>query len=565
MSFFDIPTGLTCILKNDGRTKGTVILMKVFRYILTTILILVPTILAVGLYYHAQRVPIAKKSVERIELVDTRGEEHTFRKENAEDSSAISFLVDILQDAEQVGELPGDVAQTTPFQVTFYSYDKEIAYQYYISRDPGKAFFVNADGVAFRIPSETAASFLCEKYAASLYPGSINPVLTLADGKEVVPSDYEWKYALNNGEYRRVECETTTEVLSYKINPSLEMNFNVTPDIFNVTVMDGTEVIFEDTYENLVNLRLTESKTLSFHVEADWREIDGKEGQGFASYDFTAQVNQPASFDLSWAGSEEPVPGDFALLTVKNAPSAASVSITTEPDIGYKPVLVPDGSYYRALIPFSYELAGGEYVIHCSCDGITQDLKVTLANKNFLTLDYAVSDNVLATNRSSAALAEFDEVFKPIASSLTLSGGRLFDGVFGEGVPAKRSVLTGVGVTRSVNNGAVTYRHQGVDYLVREGDELTAVNAGKVIYVGETTLSGKTVVIEHGFGLKSWYCHMSSISVNVDDQVKAGDTLGVVGNTGFCNGTTAHIGLSVFEVPVSPYKLWEAALEVPTP
>ena len=61
--------------------------MKVFRYILTTILILVPTILAVGLYYHAQRVPIAKKSVERIELVDTRGEEHTFRKENAEDSS----------------------------------------------------------------------------------------------------------------------------------------------------------------------------------------------------------------------------------------------------------------------------------------------------------------------------------------------------------------------------------------------------------------------------------------------------------------------------------------------
>ena len=47
--------------------------------------------------------------------------------------------------------------------------------------------------------------------------------------------------------------------------------------------------------------------------------------------------------------------------------------------------------------------------------------------------------------------------------------------------------------------------------------------------------------------------------------VGKGDVLGGAGKTGFAAQTTAHIGLSVFDVPVSPYPLWENALEMIKP
>lgn len=564
-----ISVGCDCIVWNvfcvsRVKQKGMVTKMKVFKGFLIVILLFIPTILAVWLYFDAQKSPVVARAVERVEMIDTAQNQITLNKENADDEESIRFLVEMIDKAEAVSTLPGDVAQTAYFETTFFSYDKETIYRYYISRDPSKAFLTDEQGNAFRIDTEMADTFLNSTLAASLYPGSVNPVLTLAD-EVAVPTEYEWRYALNNGEYRAVPCETTDEMRTYRLQANLAMQFNIQPDIFNVTVRDGEEIIFEDSYENISNLQLNESKTLQFHIEAQWYELEGKEGQGYATYNFMAQVNQPASFYLTYAGTEALVPGDFALLTVKNAARAEDISVTITPDINYQPVFVADGSYYRALIPFSYDLAAGTYALSCSCDGITQDLTIELTEKTFRTQNYSVDQSIVTTRRSTAALAEFDEVFTPIASSLEISSGRLFSGVFGQGVPGSNpQILTGIGVYRTINGGE-KYRHQGVDYIVSEGDTITAVNAGRVIYVGETTLSGKTVVIEHGFGLKSWYCHLSNTTVSVGTEVAVGDQIGVAGSTGFTNQPCAHIGLSVFAVPVSPYRLWDAELTVPMP
>ena len=90
---------------------------------------------------------------------------------------------------------------------------------------------------------------------------------------------------------------------------------------------------------------------------------------------------------------------------------------------------------------------------------------------------------------------------------------------------------------------------------------MTAANSGKVIFADELTLTGKTVVVDHGSGVLSWYGHLSDISVNAGDSVTAETVLGAAGSTGFaCNSagnkvTMVYFGVSaggVFIDPSSP-------------
>ena len=190
-------------------------------------------------------------------------------------------------------------------------------------------------------------------------------------------------------------------------------------------------------------------------------------------------------------------------------------------------------------------------------------MNVTVTPKTFKARDYTVDASIVSATRTEETLKEFADTMQSYADSCEVNGA-LFSGTFSEGVPDNTMLLLGFGIYRTINGGE-TYRHQGVDYVVPEGTDITAVNDGQVIFVGETKLSGKMVVIEHGLGLKSWYCHLSETRVNVGDTVKKGDLVGLSGSTGFTAAAGAHIGLSVYDMPVSPYKVWENAIDLPTP
>ena len=127
---------------------------------------------------------------------------------------------------------------------------------------------------------------------------------------------------------------------------------------------------------------------------------------------------------------------------------------------------------------------------------------------------------------------------------------------------ADRQVKTGFGLHITLSANQTTYRHEGVNYVVRTNDTAIATYGGKVIYVGELTLSGLTVIVDHGGGLKSLYAHLGASSVVVGDVVEQGQTIGTVGQSGFTEGTNLHYGLYCFGVPVCPYDLWEKGIAI---
>jgi murein DD-endopeptidase MepM/ murein hydrolase activator NlpD len=111
-------------------------------------------------------------------------------------------------------------------------------------------------------------------------------------------------------------------------------------------------------------------------------------------------------------------------------------------------------------------------------------------------------------------------------------------------------------------NGKVESQHTGRDYPVTEGNSVRAIAAGRVVLAEEHFLTGNSVYIDHGDGMISASFHMSSLSVQAGDEVKRGQAIGKVGNTGRTSGTHLHLGIRWLAARVDPQPLLESPLHL---
>jgi murein DD-endopeptidase MepM/ murein hydrolase activator NlpD len=93
--------------------------------------------------------------------------------------------------------------------------------------------------------------------------------------------------------------------------------------------------------------------------------------------------------------------------------------------------------------------------------------------------------------------------------------------------------------------------HPGIDIKVPEGVPVKAAADGTIYHINEDEkdAAGKYIVIKHSFGREtyySYYMHLSKINVKAGEYVKAGDVIGLSGNTGKSTGPHLH-----FEIRVS--------------
>ena len=82
--------------------------------------------------------------------------------------------------------------------------------------------------------------------------------------------------------------------------------------------------------------------------------------------------------------------------------------------------------------------------------------------------------------------------------------------------------------------------HNGMDFTAPPGTPIYATGDGKVTKVGLGSGYGKMVIIEHGFGYKTYYAHLSKYDTKVGRDVKRGEIIGYVGNTGLSSGPHLH-------------------------
>lgn len=143
----------------------------------------------------------------------------------------------------------------------------------------------------------------------------------------------------------------------------------------------------------------------------------------------------------------------------------------------------------------------------------------------------------------SELLAEVYEIFTP--------------SWLGEGpfiIPSEGEAKANFGERRIFNNEPRS-PHSGVDISSPFGAPVRACNTGRVVLANDLYYAGKTVIIDHGLGVFTLYCHFSKIITKRGSMVKKGDTIGEIGATGRVTGPHLHWGVRVSGSRIDPFSL----------
>ena len=99
--------------------------------------------------------------------------------------------------------------------------------------------------------------------------------------------------------------------------------------------------------------------------------------------------------------------------------------------------------------------------------------------------------------------------------------------------------------------------HLGYDLATNANNPIAASNDGEVMLAEFFGIYGNTVIIDHGYGLLSLYCHMSSFAVKAGDMVKRGQTIGQSGATGLAGGDHLHFSMILQGEQVDAREWWD--------
>ncbi len=163
--------------------------------------------------------------------------------------------------------------------------------------------------------------------------------------------------------------------------------------------------------------------------------------------------------------------------------------------------------------------------------------RLRVSNQNYVTPSQAQLERVAAERRIiDAALGHFSE--RPL-TEIALDAP----------VAGPRSSSFGL---RRFFNDEPRAPHKGMDIAAAEGDAVLAPRAGTVTATGDYFFNGNTVIVDHGQGLVTLYCHLSEIAVAAGEPVESGARLGDVGATGRVTGPHLHFGVYLNGTAVDP-------------
>lgn len=238
-----------------------------------------------------------------------------------------------------------------------------------------------------------------------------------------------------------------------------------------------------------------------------------------------------------------PVPGGVAVINLP--PSTQKITYKNRPAM----ILIEDGQKYAVLGIALSSKAGAQQLEITGSDNKHTNLEFLIADKEYKEQRLTIKDKRKVNpykqdmEKINKDKAEMNQAF--MSFNKTQNTRTAFV------LPVEGPISSPFGLKRFLNNQARN-PHSGLDIAAASGAEITATAAGTVLATGSYFFNGNTVLLDHGQGLVSMYCHMSQISVEIGDKLAQGETLGEVGMTGRVTGPHLHWSVSLNNTRVDP-------------
>lgn len=156
-----------------------------------------------------------------------------------------------------------------------------------------------------------------------------------------------------------------------------------------------------------------------------------------------------------------------------------------------------------------------------------------LGSNSSLKLDEALSYADEAARKLSFEKAQYEDISRQLKKNQKLSNC----------IPAIKPVKGYITSDFGTRMHPILHRkrmHDGIDLIVNTGTPVHSTGDGYISYVGRRGGYGLTVEVNHGFGYKTVYAHLSKAKVKRGQKISRGDVIAESGNTGLSTGPHLH-------------------------
>jgi len=248
------------------------------------------------------------------------------------------------------------------------------------------------------------------------------------------------------------------------------------------------------------------------------------------------------------------VPGGVARLSLGPAAQRPRVQVR-QGDADVPVLVVGDAIEWTAVLGIPLAAATGDAHVTVlpptGAEDKARQIHFTVAPKRYAEQKLTVSPRTVDLSAQDQARyeRERDHQARIMATWSEPSRGALASLHMRQPTPGRRSSSFGL---RRVFNGQARNPHSGMDIAAPTGTPIVAPLPGTVIDTGDYFFNGGTVWLDHGHGVLTMYCHLSSIDVQVGDTLSAGDVFCKVGATGRVTGPHLHWGVMLNRAMVDP-------------
>lgn len=230
---------------------------------------------------------------------------------------------------------------------------------------------------------------------------------------------------------------------------------------------------------------------------------------GWYSYSVKFHMERTVSAVLS--STKLPQGGVFAIYAQS---SSSGEPPTAECELG-RVWFAPYAAGWIGFLPSAYNAESGVYPVNVTVDGQTVPLEVEVTFR-----DYPDAEPPESEPEEPGAAQEYRDEIWPLYTDGAAE--KRWDGAFTQ--PVQGSVLLDYGVY--LKGGG---RSGGVTFAAEKGAPVVSPADGTVEFSAPLLLTGNTVVVEHGCGVKSYFYHLDTLELTPGSTVKQGETLGFAG------------------------------------
>ena len=524
-------------MKQEGRYRSKfwaiIKKIKVKKLLLYTALIVL-MLLPIQLAKYSQHKTQSQSNYVSVSLYQQNGsliasEEGT--TESAARYSLIDYFYNIYMNKKEVSSAPGDPS-SDPYVIAWVNLNGSSSrIQCFFSLDGTSDYLIDDNEKIYSVSSLYTKNFVTSPYAASFYSTATPPLLFSINNDTIAPSAINWNYKNIDDKFvSATAAQASSTQHTYDITGEIGLYFETPPTQCSVTVYDNGALIYQGDLAKLSTLSVNTKSELNVKMTAVWKQSTASSFFGTVQYDFLVRIQTPSTFSIF---PNTVSPGEWVLLSGTNISDSSKV--TFQSDWCSTPLFTQNGSITYALIPIPQDIVANSLEFEVSHGASRQTFQIILQSKP-LKEPRLQSSNLLSPDLlSKEILDEYQALIQ--SASQNVQTDLLFKDTFGSPLDENFSIGYEHGEPIRFDESTVL-ELIGTEFVTNAStpQPVSAWNHGKIVRVGTSTALGNYVAVDHGCGIRIFYCHLTQVSVSVGDIVAKGQSLGLSGSDGIATG-----------------------------